>query len=208
MICAGDVGMKKIGILGGTFNPIHHGHLIIAETARNVYGLDKVLLIPSGCSYMKDPKTILPGPQRFLLTRLAAEDHPFLEASSVEVERGGNSYTVDTLRELKKFYPDAVFFYIVGADTIFQMESWKDPDEIFESCVTVVSVRDGFRDERLKQQIAALAKKYRADIRLMPSLHIEISSTDIRNRCKKAQSIRYLVPEPVRIFLEENGCYR
>lgn len=200
--------MRKIGVLGGTFNPIHHGHLILAETARNVYGLDKVLLIPSGCSYMKKPEEILPGDQRFLLTCLAAQDNPYLEASSIEVDRSGNSYTADTLLELKGIYPDAVFFYIAGADTIFQMERWKNPEQIFSGCVTVVSVRDGWQDERLEKQILTLSQKYQADVRLMPSLHVEISSTDIRNKCRKNQSIRYLVPEPVRIFLEENGCYR
>lgn len=200
--------MRKIGILGGTFNPIHCGHLILAETARTVYGLDKVLMIPSGCSYMKDPGEILPGRQRFWLTSLAVQDNPFLEASEVEVERSGNSYTVDTIRELQKQYPDAEFFYIVGADTIFQMESWKNPDQIFRSCVTVVSVRDGLQDEELAGQITRLTQKYQADIRLMPSLSIGISSTDIRRKCRKNESIRYLVPEPVRIFLEENKCYR
>lgn len=200
--------MSKIGIFGGTFNPIHCGHLLLAETAREIYGLDKILLIPSGCSYMKDPSEILPGEQRLCIMRLAVQDNPFFEAVDIEVNRSGNSYTVDTLRELRASYPDAEFFYIVGADTIFKMESWKDPGQIFQSCVTVVSVREGLGDDDLKEQVSRLAQRYHADVRLMPSLHMEISSTDIRSRCRKNQSIRYLVPEPVRVYLEQNSCYR
>lgn len=199
--------MKKIGILGGTFNPIHNGHLIMAETARSVYGLDEVLLIPSGCSYMKDPSMILPGEVRLEMTRLAALENPFFKESAIEVERKGNSYTYETLAQLKMQNPNAGLYYIVGADTLFSMENWKKPEEIFAACVTLAAVRDGREDERLSGQIAYLSEKYNADIRKLPSLHIEISSTEIRRRCRQKQSIRYLVPECVRVFLEENGYY-
>lgn len=199
--------MKRIGILGGTFNPIHNGHLIMAETARSAYGLEEVLLIPSGCSYMKDQSEILPGNIRLEMAQLAASENPYFTASAIEVERNGNSYTFETLLQLKLQNPDAELYYIIGADTLFAMESWKKPEEIFNSCVVLTAVRDGREDQSLAKQAAVLSEKYHADIRMLPSLHIEISSTDIRRRCRQKQSIRYLVPESVRIFLEENECY-
>lgn len=199
--------MKKIGILGGTFNPIHNGHLLLAETARSWCGLDEVLLIPSGCSYMKNPKEILPGKVRLEMTRLAAAENPFFKESDIEVEREGNSYTCDTLSALRKLQPETEFYYIVGADTVFRMENWKDPEKIFASAVILAAVRAGCQDDGLQEQIQRLSRKYRADIRLMPSLHIEISATQIRDMCRKGQSVRYLVPESVRVFLEENGYY-
>lgn len=199
--------MKKIGVLGGTFNPIHNGHLILAESARQEFQLEEVLLIPSGCSYMKEQTEILPGNIRFEMTRLAAMENPYFTASDIEVTRTGYSYTCETMRQLKKERSDAQIYYIIGADTLFHMESWKNPEQIFTGCVTVAAVRDGWDDERLQKQIDYLSGKYRADIRLLPSLHIEISSTEIRNRCRKKQSIRYLVPECVRMFLEEYGHY-
>lgn len=200
--------MLKIGILGGTFNPIHNGHLILAETARQAYGLDKVLLIPSGCSYMKDQKEILPGSVRLEMTRLAAQDNPCFEASDVEVEWEGNTYTFETLRRLRSIYPTAEFYFIIGADTLYNMNFWKNPELIFAETVILVSVRDGCQDEGLSREIRQMEEKYHADIRLLSSLHVEISSTDIRSRCREGRSIRYLVPESVRIFLEENGYYR
>lgn len=200
--------MKKIGILGGTFNPIHYGHLLLAETARQTCGLDQILLIPSGHSYMKNPKEILSGDIRLSMVRLAAKENPFFAESDLEIRRSGNSYTCDTLTQLKEKYPDTELYNIVGADTLFHMESWKNPAAIFTGSITVAAVRNGLQDDRLQKQADYLAKKYAADIRLLPSLHIEISATDIRNRCRKGQSIRYLVPEAVRLFLEQNDCYR
>lgn len=199
--------MKKIGILGGTFNPIHNGHLIMAENARTFCSLDKVLLIPSGNSYMKDPQDILPGSVRLKMAGLAAMENPFFEVSTIEVEREGNSYTWETLSGLHALYPDAVLYNIVGADTLLSMESWKHPERIFSSCVTLAAVREGWQDQALTEQIEHIARKYHADVRILPSLHIEISATQIRKRCSLGQSIRYLVPEQVRTFLEENGYY-
>lgn len=199
--------MKKIGILGGTFNPIHTGHLILAENARTFYGLDEVWLIPSGCSYMKDASQILPGSVRLRMAALAAQDNPFFKVSDMEVVRPGSSYTYETLDALKKQLPDSELYFIVGADTLFHMESWKHPERIFKSCVTVAAVRDEKGASDLIAQAKYLSGKYNADIRFLPASHIGISATQIRERLKKGESVRYLVPESVRLFLEENGYY-
>ena len=200
--------MKKIGVLGGTFNPIHNGHLLLAETARQEWGLDEVLLIPSGCSYMKDPREILPGPVRLEMARLAVAHNPYLRVSDLEIRRTGNSYTCDTIQELGQMFPDARLYHIVGADTLFHMETWKEPERIFSGCITLAAVRDGEQDEKLLRQARHLMETYHTRVHLLPSLHLEISATDIRNRCRQGKSIRYLVPESVRLFLEENGYYR
>lgn len=199
--------MKKIGILGGTFNPIHTGHLILAENARTFYGLDEVWLIPSGCSYMKDASRILPGSVRLRMAALAAQDNPFFKVSDMEVVRPGSSYTYETLDALKKQLPDSELYFIVGADTLFHMESWKHPERIFKSSVTVAAVRDEKGASDLIAQAKYLSGKYNADIRFLPASHIGISATQIRERLKKGESVRYLVPESVRLFLEENGYY-
>ena len=200
--------MTRIGILGGTFNPIHNGHLLLAEMAGDLLALDRVLLIPSGCSYMKDPGTILSGGLRLSMARLAAADNPRFAVSDVEIRREGNSYTFETLDILHKLYPGAELFHIVGADTLFQMESWKYPERIFQGSVTAAAVREGFADSGLQEQAEHLTRKYGAQIRLIPFPHVEISSTAIREKVRSGQSIRYLVPESVRQFILQNDLYR
>ena len=204
----GRRSMARIGILGGTFNPIHNGHLLLAEAAGDLLALDQVLLIPSGCSYMKDPDEILPGGLRLSMVRLAAADNPRFGVSDVEIVREGNSYTFETLEILRKRCPGAELFHIVGADTLFQMESWRYPERIFHSSVTVAAVREGFADGSLQKQAEHLNQKYGARIRLIPFPHMEISSTDIRERVRTGRSVRYLVPEPVRQFILQNNLYR
>ena len=135
--------MSKIGILGGTFNPIHNGHLLLAEQARCFYGLDQVLFIPSGCSYMKRQEEILPGEIRFQMVQLAIADNPYFCVSDMEIVREGNSYTCETITRLHAQYPEDELYYIVGADTLFQMEFWKNPEQIFTQCITAASVRQG-----------------------------------------------------------------
>lgn len=200
--------MSKIGILGGTFNPIHNGHLLLAEQARCFYGLDQVLFIPSGCSYMKRQEEILPGEIRFQMVQLAIADNPYFCVSDMEIVREGNSYTCETITRLHAQYPEDELYYIVGADTLFQMEFWKNPEQIFTQCITAASVRQGREDSALMLQAKSLASRYRADIRFMPSLHVEISSTLVRDHLQKGTSVRYLVPERVRSFLEKSGYYR
>lgn len=201
------MGKKKTGIMGGTFNPIHIGHLLLAENAKETFGLDEILFVPSGLPYMKNGIEIADKWMRLEMTRLAIADNASFALSSVEVEREGNSYTSETLGLLRQEEPETEFFFIVGADSLFAMESWKDPEMIFRSCTILAAVRDGKDDDDLKEQIGFLGKKYGARIGLVEMKEISFSSTDIRDRIRKGKSIRYMVPAPVVEYIKKYQLY-
>ncbi len=199
----------KTGILGGTFDPIHLGHLITAENALDGASLDRVILMPTGCSYFKEDQKVTPPQQRYEMTRLAAMDNPRLTVSDMETTRPGNSYTADTLRELRALYPEDELYYIVGADTLVLMSLWRAPEEIFSLCHVLVETRpDEIAGRGLSEEIEALRQKYNADITVLPARNIAVSSTEIRSRVRDGQSIRYLVPAAVEKFIREQGLYR
>lgn len=199
--------MKKVGILGGTFNPIHMAHLIIAEIAREEAGLDDILFIPSGCSYLKDALDILPAKDRIHMTGLAIEDNSHFALSTVEIDRGGNSYTCDTLEELKRRYPDQEFYLILGADNLFTMEDWKDPEVIFRDAKILAAVRGSKKRADMEEKIAELKEKYDADIILLHVNHMDISSSMIREKIAQGRSVRYMLPEKVREYIMKNHFY-
>lgn len=200
--------MKKTGIMGGTFNPIHIGHLLLAENAKETFGLDEILFIPSGLSYMKSKAEVAPKNMRLEMTRLAIADNPSFLLSSVEVEREGNSYTCDTLELLRRAEPATDFYFIVGADSLFAMESWKQPEEIFHHCTVLASVREGSNDSELKDKISYLKDKFHADIRLIDMKEMAVSSTDIRDRIRMGKSIRYMVPDKVIAYIQKHHLYQ
>ena len=140
---------KKVGIMGGTFNPIHLGHLIIAEEAFEAYNLDEVLFVPSGISYMKDPLEVLDAKKRVHMTGLAIEDNPHFALSTIEIDRDGNSYSYETLETLRKQNPNTEYYFLVGADTLFALETWKHPEILLPSCTILVAVRNGVPMEKI-----------------------------------------------------------
>ena len=200
--------VRRVGIMGGTFNPIHIGHLLLAENAYSAFGLDQVLFIPSGCSYMKEQSGILDADVRLYMTELATADNPHFQVSDIEIRRGGYTYTCETLEQLTDAHPDTEYYFLVGADSLFAMESWKAPERIFQKAAVLAAVRDDLGSGRLSAQADYLRKKYHGSIHLIPSGNVEISSSDIRSRIREGRSIRYLVPEPVRDYIERNGLYR
>ena len=199
---------RKVGIMGGTFNPIHIGHLLLAENAYSVFGLDEVLFLPSGCSYMKEQSCILPAGIRLEMTRLAVADNPHFRVSPLETDRTGYSYTCETLAQLCREHPDTDYFFLVGADSLFAIETWKDPELIFRYAEILAAVRDDCDPVRLEAQAEHLRRIYGARIRLIPSGSMEISSSEIRKRLEDGRSVRYLVPAPVLRFIREKGLYR
>ncbi len=201
------MGKKKTGIMGGTFNPIHMGHLLLAENAKEAFGLDEILFVPSGLPYMKNGIEIADKWMRLEMTRLAVSDNPAFVLSSAEVEREGNSYTWETLELLRDKEPETEFFFIEGADSLFAMESWKNPEIIFRDCTILAAVRDGKGDDDLREQIDRLEKKYGARIGLIGMKEISFSSTDIRERIRNGRSIRYMVPDKVIEYIKKYRLY-
>ena len=199
---------KKTGILGGTFNPIHVGHLILAQNAMEMCGLDNVMFIPSGCSYLKDPKEIVETRHRVAMTELAIKDNERFEISVIEAERPGNSYTYETLAMLTEAEPDTRFYYIVGADTLLYMENWKKPEEIFKRCSIVCAKRDGHTGEVLEEKAEYLRDRFDADIIIMDVQATNVSSSMIRELLGEGKSCRYYLADPVLGYIKDNGLYR
>ncbi|MCM1325676.1 MAG: nicotinate-nucleotide adenylyltransferase [Bacteroidales bacterium] len=200
--------MRKIGIMGGTFDPIHIGHLALAQFAMDEEGLDEVWFVPTGCSYMKKDREVLSSAERYEMTRLAALGNPRMRCLDIEIKRDGYSYSYETLEELKKEYPGEEFFFLFGADCLFAIETWKHPERIFSNAKIIAAVRNGADIADMGSQIEKLRHKYGAEIKLLPFLNLEISSTDLRERVRNGKSIRYLVPDKVLYYIEEKGFYR
>lgn len=199
---------KRVGIMGGTFNPIHTGHLILAEAAYEAYDLDEVLFVPSGHSYMKDQSEILDAKKRVHMTGLAIEDNPHFALSTIEIDRDGNSYSYETLETLRRQNPNTEYFFIVGADTLFALETWKHPEILLPSCTILVAVRNGVSTEKMQKQAEYLEKKFGGCIKLLPTLNIEISATDIRKRLSEGRDVKYLVQDSVLQFIHKNDLYK
>lgn len=199
---------KKVGIMGGTFNPIHNGHLLLAESAREAFGLDEILFMPSGNSYMKDAASILDGKTRAYMTELAIEGNPFFRLSRMELERKGPTYTCDTLSQLKRQEGACQYFFIMGVDNLFILEKWKDVEYIFQNCVIAVAARGDEPDGEIGRKAELLKKRYQADIRLLLERRIDISSLEIRERLQKGQSVRYLLPDSVLAYIAREGLYQ
>lgn len=199
---------KRVGIMGGTFNPIHIGHLIIAEAAYEAYDLDEVLFVPSGISYMKDQSEILDAKKRVHMTGLAIEDNPHFALSTIEIDRDGNSYSYETLETLRKQNPDTEYYFLVGSDTLFALETWKHPEILLPSCTILVAVRDGVPMEKMQEHASYLEEKFGGNIKLLTTPNIEISATDIRNRIAHNRNVKYFVPDAVLDFINKYDLYK
>lgn len=200
--------MGRIGIMGGTFDPIHIGHLALAQFAMEEEGLDEVWFVPTGCSYMKEDRKVVSPEERYEMTRLAVEGNDRMRCLDIETKREGYTYSYETLEELCREYPKDSFFFIFGADCLFAIETWKEPKRIFASAEVIAAVRNGADIAAMELKIAELTQKYGARIRLLSFLNLEISSTDIRERVREGKSIRYLVPDKVLHYIAEKGFYQ
>ena len=187
--------------MGGTFDPIHNGHLVAAEEARRQFDLSEVVFVPAGVPWQK--RNVSPAEDRYLLTVLATASNTNFSVSRIEIDRGGPTYTLDTLRELKTFYRDsAELFFITGADAVIEILSWKDPEAVLAEACFIAATRP---DYDLSQVSSGL---FRDRVRVMEIPHLNISSTDIRKRIAEGRSVRYLIPPEVWRLIEQRGLYR
>lgn len=198
---------RKIGIMGGTFDPIHTGHLVTAEAVRIEYGLDQVLFIPASNPPHKQDSQVTAANHRYIMTVMATSSNPYFYVSPIELERPGLSYTIDTVMALIEKYGDRnEFYFITGADTVQDLPTWKHIDRLLNLCYFVAADRPGcvgcFDDI-----IGQLGENGRDRIQRLPTPELEISSTDIRERIKQGRSIKYIVPENVESYILKEGLY-
>jgi len=198
---------RRLGLLGGTFDPIHYGHLIAAQSAAEELSLDQVLFIPCGIPPHKDMATVAPAADRHALTRLATEDNPLFQVSTVELDRPGPSYTVHTLDQLTALYPDDRLFVVVGLDAFAGVAGWYESERLFRLAEFVVVSRPGYNGTLLEESLGALAPWQRERVLSVSIPSLDISSTELRDRVRRGRSIRYLVPEAVRHYIKENRLY-
>lgn len=198
----------KMGILGGTFDPIHNGHLAIADEARTYLNLSEVLFLPAGQPWMKSDQPISAEDHRTEMIRLALEGRSYFKLSTIEIEHKGPSYSVDTMVKLRAQSEEALdFYFIVGWDNLAKIPLWKDPAKLIEMCFLAAVPRPGYDRPDMKKLEAALPGISKKVI-LMGKPRIDISATDIRNRVAQGLSISSLVPEAVEKYIQENGLYR
>ncbi|MGB7982486.1 MAG: nicotinate-nucleotide adenylyltransferase [Candidatus Nanopelagicales bacterium] len=190
----------RLGVMGGTFDPIHHGHLVAASEVAHLFGLDEVVFVPTGQPWQKDQHAVSDPESRYLMTVIATADDPRFTVSRVDIERGGVTYTVDTLRDLHAQYPDAQLFFITGADALGAILTWHDPQEALALAHLVGVTRPGH------DLSAAHLPEGSASVVEVPAM--AISSTDCRERVARGAPISYLVPAGVERFITKVGLYR
>jgi nicotinate-nucleotide adenylyltransferase len=193
---------RRLGVMGGTFDPIHYGHLVTAEEALEQFELEGVLFVPTGRPWMKEHEVVSPPEDRYLMTVIATASNPLFSVSRIEVDRDGPTYTVETLRTLKAEL-EADLFFVTGADAILEMLQWKEPEELFELAHFIAATRPGYDIDGFEVPPHA-----RDAVSVMSIPALAISSTDIRSRVQAGGPIRYLVPEGVKSYVEKAGLYR
>lgn len=195
---------KNVGIMGGTFNPIHNGHLALAQAAYEQICLDKILFMPSGISYLKNG--VLDVRHRINMTSLAIKPYPYFELSLVEAEREGNTYTSDTLQLLNNHNPTINYYFIMGADSLFQIESWHEPQIIYSLCTLICAIRDDY-DKRAIYEKGKQLKSLGAKILYLDMPKIDISSTNIRQSVANMIPISNEVPYEVEQYILKEKLY-
>jgi nicotinate-nucleotide adenylyltransferase len=201
--------MGNIGIMGGTFDPIHNGHLMLGEQAYEEYQLDEVWFMPSGHPPHKKNQKITDPDIRLTMTQLAIKGKTGLVCSDFEVRRNGSTYTAQTLRLLREAYPQHQYFFIIGADSLYEIENWYEPDQVLSQAV-ILAARREYEDAHLsmEQQIAFLGTRYKADIRILHCKEMDISSAMLRERIAGGLSVSEYVPPKVLAYIKDQGLYQ
>jgi nicotinate-nucleotide adenylyltransferase len=197
----------RLGIMGGTFDPIHFGHLVTAQEALVQFNLDRVFFMPTGHPAFKPDASVSSTEDRYLMTVLATAANPDFDVSRLEVDRPGLTYTVDTLLALRAEHgPSAELFFITGADAVWDIVGWKDAEEVAALATFIAATRPGYDLEAARASHQSESSAFRIEYIEVPAL--AISSTDLRTRVRQRRAIRYLTPESVVSYVEKRGLYR
>lgn len=198
----------KVGIVGGTFNPIHVGHLMLGEYAYEACGLNEIWFMPNGKPPHKEAEEIITSADRRVeMTEMAIKDTDYFKLSIYEYEKVNTSYSYKTMEELIALYPENEFFFIMGSDSLLAIEDWKCPEKLMKLCTLLVACRENSDIDLLRKQILYLESKYMCNIILLPMPLLEISSSDIRKRVNEGKSIKYIVPEIIYEYIQKNKLY-
>lgn len=200
--------MKRIGIMGGTFNPIHIGHLMIAQRALEEYHLDQVIFLPNGNPPHKADADVLDASHRAAMVRLAIQGHEGFSFSDMEIKKSTLSYTSETLETFRQMDPEASYYFILGADSLDYLGEWHEPQEIFDRAVILSAPRGEYTIPRMEEKVQELKKCYTAEIGLMHLPNVEISSSWIRQTVKEGYSVKYYVPDAVEAYIKAHSLYR
>ncbi|MEQ8199941.1 MAG: nicotinate-nucleotide adenylyltransferase [Syntrophomonadaceae bacterium] len=202
------MAIKNLGIIGGTFNPIHYGHLIAAEFAREAFALDRIVFVPSARPPHKDQGEILDSRHRLAMVKIAAQDNPCFCVSTVEIDRKGLSYSVETVAAIRDMYPGAALFFIMGIDAFMLMNTWRDTERLAEICSLIVVTRPGYKLNPEDDCFAGVPLLMWRKMEVIAIPGFEISSSLIRERVAQGRTIRYLLPPAVEDYINSNGLYR
>lgn len=199
----------RYAIMGGTFDPIHFGHLAAAEAVREELHCDKIIFIPSGNPPHKKMRALTDAKHRYAMTVMAVNSNPNFEVSSIEIGRNGYTYTLDTVKQLLDYYSSNVeLLFITGADAILEVESWYKVEELLKLCSFVAVTRPGYDKSKLEKKLQYLQSKYNSRLYSIDVPGLNISSTDIRKRIKEGRSIKYLVPENIEQYIYKYKLYK
>lgn len=199
---------RRIGILGGTFDPIHNAHLLLGESAREQFNLDRVIYIPNNLAHLPNRTEITPGDVRYQMVKMAISDNPYFTCSRIEIDNPEGTYTYNTIQELKVMYPGDELYLILGGDSIIGIDTWYKAKDLLTSCTILAAVREDDDLAALDKKKNELKKIYNADIRLLKFNRIDISATEIRQRIRSGRSVRYMLPDEVVEFLCIKGLYK
>ena len=193
---------RRVGVMGGTFDPIHHGHLVAASEVQAWFDLDEVIFVPTGDPWQKSDREVTEAEHRYLMTVVATAANPRFNVSRVDIDRGGKTFTIDTLREMKAEMPDAELFFITGADALADIFTWRDADELFDLANFVGCTRPGY-----EMDPEALAKIPSERVTMVEIPALAISSTDCRERKRRGEPVWYLVPDGVVQYIAKHDLY-
>ena len=203
-----DSSRKKIGLMGGTFDPIHLGHLILGEKSYEQLGLDEVIFMPAGNPPHKPHREgRATDAQRIEMVRLAIADNPHFSMSLVEMNEDGYTYTYRTLEKLTEKNPDTDYYFIIGSDSLFDFDTWKEPARISAQCTVVAAVRNQTPSQMLEARLRELNEKYEGQFLRLDTANIDISSHELRDWVKRGASLKYYVPDAVMNYIRDNHMY-